>query len=151
AHVILITGPSALDAPTGPEVVRVETADQMAEAVRAALPRADVLIMAAAVADSKPVRLAERKIKRKEAPEALRLGPAPAALRVARAARAAGLVTVGLAVATREAVAHARGRLETEALGMIVVTDATVAGAGFEVESNRVVVLERDGAEEAVP
>src|SRR5690606_8229817 len=151
AHVILITGPSALDAPTGPEVVRVETADQMAEAVRAALPRADVLIMAAAVADFKPVRLAERKIKRKEAPEAIALAPAPDVLRVTRDARPADLVTVGFALETHDAVANAREKLESKALDMIVVNDATVPGAGFEVETNRVVILERDGAEEALP
>jgi len=151
AHVILITGPSALDAPTGVEVVRVETAEQMAEAVRAALPRADVLIMAAAVADFRPVGPAERKIKRKEAPEAIALEPAPDVLSVTRDARPAGLVTVGFALETHDALANARAKLESKALDLIVLNDATVPGAGFEVETNRVVILDRDGAEEALP
>src|SRR5690606_20607289 len=66
AHVILISGPSALAVPTGTELVGVETAEEMSSAVRTALPRADVLIMAAAVADFRPAQRADRKIKKKD-------------------------------------------------------------------------------------
>lgn len=151
AHVILISGPSALPAPTGTELVGVETAEEMAAAVRAALPRADALIMAAAVADFRPAQRAERKIKKSEAPEAIVLEPAPDVLRDTRDARPAGLVTVGFALETHDAVANARAKLESKALDLIVLNDATAPGAGFEVETNRVVILERDGTSEALP
>jgi len=151
ARVILITGPSALEPPVGVDVVRVETAEEMANAVRGALPTADVLIMAAAVADFRPVRAAERKIKRKEAPGAIALEPAPDVLRSTLDARPAGLVTVGFALETHDALSNARAKLEAKGLDLIVLNDATEPGAGFEVETNRVVILDRSGGEEALP
>ncbi|HEX7089049.1 MAG TPA: bifunctional phosphopantothenoylcysteine decarboxylase/phosphopantothenate--cysteine ligase CoaBC [Longimicrobiales bacterium] len=151
ARVLLISGPSALEPPTGAEVMRVETAEDMAEAVRATLPGADVLIMAAAVADFRPAERAGRKIKKAEAPGAIPLEAAPDVLGTTRAARPPGLVAVGFALETHDAMANAREKLERKALDLIVLNEATAPGAGFEVETNRVVIIDRSGASEALP
>lgn len=162
ADVVLVTGPTLLDSPPGPVVRRVESAAQMEGAVRDALPRADALIMAAAVADFRPAQPANRKIKKEAAPSAIQLEPAPDVLTATRDARPAGLAVVGFALETVDAAAvhgpagaslrsRARSKLESKALDLVVLNEAGAPGAGFEVETNRVVILDREGGEEALP
>ncbi len=151
AEVTLVTGPTALPAPVGADVVAVETAEQMKDAVAAALPSADVLIMAAAVADFRPVSVASAKIKKEARPAAIPLESAPDVLKVTRGSRRPGMVAVGFALETENARANARGKLESKDLDLVVLNDATVPGAGFEVETNQVVLLDRAGGAEALP
>ncbi len=151
AEVALVTGPAALPAPVGAAVVRIETAQEMKEAVLSALAGADVLVMAAAVADFRPAAVAADKIKKEQRPDAIRLEPAPDVLRETRPARSAALVTVGFALETENARANARAKLAAKDLDLVVLNDATVPGAGFEVETNQVVFLDRAGGEEALP
>ncbi len=151
AQVVLVSGPTARPEPVGVEVVPVETAQEMKDAVAAALPSADVLLMAAAVADFRPVSVAAEKIKKDARPEAISLEPAPDVLRVTRAARPAGLIAVGFALETENVRANARGKLAAKDLDLVVLNDATAPGAGFEVETNEVVLLDRAGGEEPLP
>ncbi|HEX7090632.1 MAG TPA: phosphopantothenoylcysteine decarboxylase, partial [Longimicrobiales bacterium] len=151
AEVVLISGPTQLEPPPGPRVVRVETAAEMAAAVGEALADAAALIMAAAPADFRPARPAERKIKKERAPDAIALEAAPDILMTTRSARPAGLVVVGFALETDDARANARRKLEAKALDLIVLNEPTTPGAGFEVETNQVVLIDRKGAEEALP
>ncbi|MBX6362363.1 MAG: bifunctional phosphopantothenoylcysteine decarboxylase/phosphopantothenate--cysteine ligase CoaBC [Gemmatimonadetes bacterium] len=151
AEVTLVAGPTALPAPTGPALVRVETAADMESAVRAALPDADALVMAAAVADFRPAQRAPEKIKKERTPAALALERAPDVLRETRDARPAGLVVVGFALETEDVRANARRKLNEKDLDLVVVNDATVPGAGFEVETNQVTILDRTGREEDLP
>jgi phosphopantothenoylcysteine decarboxylase / phosphopantothenate---cysteine ligase len=152
AHVTLISGPSALPAPTGVERLGVETAAAMRDAVAAALPDADALIMAAAVADFRPVRPHARKVKKEGgAPPELTLEPTEDVLLSTRELRPEGCVIVGFALETESAVAHGRDKLRRKDLDLLVVNDATEPGAGFEVETNRVVLLDRGGVAEELP
>jgi phosphopantothenoylcysteine decarboxylase/phosphopantothenate--cysteine ligase len=151
AEVVLITGPSSVAAPPGACVVRVETTEQMRDAVARELPGADALIMAAAPADFRPSDVAGQKIKKSSSPAALALSPTPDILASTIDARRAGSVVVGFALETTDVVAHGRDKLERKQLDLIVVNDATEAGAGFGVDTNRVALLSRDGADERLP
>jgi phosphopantothenoylcysteine decarboxylase/phosphopantothenate--cysteine ligase len=152
ADVVLVSGPSHLAPPTGAELVRVETAEEMRAAVEAALPAADALVMAAAVADFRPAAPAEQKIK-KEAGEvpAIRLERTPDVLLATRAARPRGCVVVGFALETTDVLGNGRRKLEAKGLDLLVANDATEPGAGFEVATNRVTILARDGQDEHLP
>lgn len=151
ARVILIHGPVDLPPPPGSEPVRTETAEDMASAVRRSLPSADVLIMAAAVADFRPISPQSSKIRKENRPDAIGLEAAPDILRSTRDARPAGCIVVGFALETDDAHASARRKLESKGLDMIVLNEANAPGAGFEVDTNRVTILQADGREEALP
>jgi len=151
AEVHLIAGPTSVSPPPGVRVERIETAADMEAAVARALPGADALLMAAAVADFRPARVAAEKIKKADAPDAIPLEPAPDVLRATRAARRPGMVVVGFALETEDAAANARRKLESKDLDLIVLNEATRPGSGFEVDTNQVVILDRSGGETALP
>ncbi|HEX6070864.1 MAG TPA: bifunctional phosphopantothenoylcysteine decarboxylase/phosphopantothenate--cysteine ligase CoaBC [Longimicrobiaceae bacterium] len=152
ARVTLISGPSALPTPTGVERLPVETAAEMRDAVAAALPDADALIMAAAVADFRPARPSPQKVKKeKGSPPELTLESTDDVLLATRDLRPAGCVTVGFALETEAPVEHGRAKLGRKDLDLLVVNDATEPGAGFEVETNRVVLLDRGGGADELP
>jgi phosphopantothenoylcysteine decarboxylase/phosphopantothenate--cysteine ligase len=151
ADVLLISGPSALPAPAGIAVQRIESTADLEAAVRAALPAADVLIMAAAPADYRPARIADWKIPREGRPPAIELEPTTDILAATASARRAGSVIVGFALETGDAVTKGRAKLERKGLDLIVINDALEPGAGFETETNRVTIVGRDGATVDVP
>jgi phosphopantothenoylcysteine decarboxylase / phosphopantothenate---cysteine ligase len=151
ADVTLIAGPTSVAPPPGPRLVRIETAAHMLEAVRDALADADVLIMSAAVADFRPASPSATKLKKADAPSALQLEPAPDVLRSTRDARRPGTLVVGFALETGDGRDNARAKLRDKDLDLIVLNSADEPGAGFDVDTNRVVLLTRDGAEEELP
>ena len=151
ADVLLIAGAVSAPIPPELELVRVESTDEMCEAVRAALPGADVLVMAAAPADFRPAQVAGHKIKKEKAPESIALEGTPDILAATRDARRAGAVVVGFALETDDLLANARAKLERKGLDLIVANDAGEAGAGFEVDTNRVTLLGRDGDVQQLP
>lgn len=151
AHVTLIAGPTEVPPPHGPNLVAVETAAEMDEAVQKAGAQADALIMAAAVADFRPAGPAAQKMKKRDAPASLPLEPVADILAGARAAMPEGAVLVGFALETEDVRANALKKLKEKDLDLIVLNDATRPGAGFGVSTNEVVILDRDGAEEALP
>jgi phosphopantothenoylcysteine decarboxylase/phosphopantothenate--cysteine ligase len=151
ADVVLISGPSAIAAPVGPELRKVETADQMAAAVGAAIRSADALVMAAAVADFRPAEPAAAKIKKHSRLSAIELEPAPDVLSVTRAQRAQNLRVVGFALETGAHEANAMRKLQEKGMDIVVLNDATEAGAGFEVATNKVTIFAADGSSEVLP
>ncbi len=152
ADVLLVSGPSHLPVPVGVEVRKIESAEQMRAAVAEALPSADALVMAAAVADFRPSSAADQKIKKESgAVPQIVLEPTADVLRATREARRPGSVIVGFALETTDAVENGRRKLQGKGLDLLVVNDATEPGAGFEVETNRVVLLQRDQPDEALP
>lgn len=151
AEVTLITGPVSLHAPVGVSVVTVETTAQMEAAVGRALPEADLLIMAAAPADYRPAETAGAKRPRQEGLLTVALEPTDDILRRTASLRKPGSVIVGFALETGDAVAKGRAKLARKQLDLIVVNDALEPGAAFEVDTNRVVILDRDGGERIVP
>ena len=151
AEVTLVCGPvSRAHVPTGPRVIRVESTQEMADAVRTALPSADALVMAAAPADFRPATVAGDKIKKSTRPDAIALEPTPDILLTTRDARKPGAVVVGFALETRDAVSYGRSKLLAKGLDFVVVNDATEEGAGFGVDTNRVTIVSTD-ADEALP
>jgi phosphopantothenoylcysteine decarboxylase/phosphopantothenate--cysteine ligase len=152
AEVSLVAGPLAVETPAGPRVQRVETTADMARAVGALLPSADVLIMAAAPADFRPTQPASSKIKKgAERPPIVTLENTEDILRSTVARRRKGTIVVGFALETGEALEHGRKKLRDKQLDLIVVNDATELGAGFGGETNRVTLIDRSGDEESLP
>jgi phosphopantothenoylcysteine decarboxylase/phosphopantothenate--cysteine ligase len=151
ADVSLVAGPLQVPTPPGVRVTRVETTDEMAAAVAAELPQADVLVMAAAPADFRPAQAAGQKMKRGAGDATLALAPTADILAGTRALRRGGAVIVGFALETTDLEANARKKLAAKDLDLIVLNDATEPGAGFGVETNRVTLLGRDGGVDALP
>jgi len=149
ARVILISGPAHLDRPAGVDLVSVCTAEEMSAAVQKHAEGASVVIMAAAVADFRPVAPQAVKIKR-QGRLVLELEPTPDIL--------AGLrrpgdqrILVGFAAETHDVAQHAREKLASKGLDMVVANDVTREGAGFDVETNVVSIFTRDGRQLDLP
>lgn len=150
AEVELICGPTLLDAPAGPRLVPVETAEEMRVAVAKAVPGADALIMAAAVADFRPSDVPDRKIKRAAGFDSIPLEPAADVLRETAGDRPDGCVVVGFALETDDAEANAREKLRSKGLDLVVLNEIGPS-TGFEVETNRVRLIGPEGEPEEVP
>ena len=151
ARVILVSGPTALAAPCGVEMVQVASARQMRDAVMARLAEATVVIKAAAVADYRPTKRAEHKIKKgQEAELELILEKNPDILAELGQCKTTQLL-VGFAAETTELVENARKKLETKNLDLIVANDVSRSDAGFDVDTNAVRLLYRDGSSEELP
>ncbi len=151
ADVVLISGPTSLAAPVGVDLVRIESTAELEDAVRRHLPAADVLIMAAAPADYRPTEPSETKRPRAEGALAIPLEPTTDILRATESERKPGSVIVGFALETGDALAKGRVKLERKALDLIVVNDALEAGSGFETDTNRVALVDREGAPRILP
>jgi phosphopantothenoylcysteine decarboxylase/phosphopantothenate--cysteine ligase len=151
AIVDLVAGPMSVATPEGSTVHRVDSTEEMAAAVARLLPSADVLIMAAAPADFRVAAPAPHKIKKTESAPTLALANTPDILLTTRHARRPGMVVVGFALETNDAVDSGRRKLASKDLDMIVVNDAAEAGAGFAVDTNRVTLLRRTGEDENLP
>ena len=148
ADVTLIAGHVDIPLPGEVNVVRTGSADEMGEAVSRALPAADVLFMAAAPADFRVSSQAPTKIKKDGAAPSLALEHTEDILQSTISLRRRGSVIVGFALETGDGVAHARTKLESKDLDMVVMNDATEPGAGFSVDTNRVTLIHRSGNEE---
>ncbi len=151
AQVTLVHGPIAVPVPVGVQAVAVTTTADMRDAVAMALPRADALIMAAAPADFRPVRIAVDKIKKGAEAPTITLEHTDDILLTTRAARKVGSVIMGFALETTDVEAQAAAKLQRKGLDFIVANDATEDGAGFGIDTNRVVILSRDGSRETPP
>jgi phosphopantothenoylcysteine decarboxylase/phosphopantothenate--cysteine ligase len=151
AEVTLIGGAMSVEPPAGVTTIRVQTTEQMATAVRDALAEAGLLIMAAAPADFRPDHAEPQKLDKREAPPTLNLVAATDILKSTMDARPKKCLVVGFALETSDARKRARKKLEEKKLDMIVVNDATEPGAGFTVDTNRVSLLIKGGAELELP
>jgi phosphopantothenoylcysteine decarboxylase/phosphopantothenate--cysteine ligase len=138
-------------APAGVEIVSVQTASEMQEAVTSRAAGADVVVMAAAVADFRPKEPPNRKLKKHEGIPDIVLEPTHDFLVDLGREKPAGQVLVGFAAETDDLVAHAAEKLRTKRLDLIVGNDISQPDAGFEVDTNRAVILDADGGREALP
>ncbi|MFS8584463.1 MAG: bifunctional phosphopantothenoylcysteine decarboxylase/phosphopantothenate--cysteine ligase CoaBC [Acidimicrobiia bacterium] len=150
AKVTLVTT-ADLPVPPGADVVRVETAAEMDEAVRAAAPAADVIVMAAAVADFRPAAAATRKIKKDEGVPEIVLEPTVDILAGLGRTKRPDQTLVGFAAETEQVRQNAASKLVAKGADLIVANDVTAPGAGFEHDTNHVVILNADGTEREVP
>ncbi|MGB9724222.1 MAG: bifunctional phosphopantothenoylcysteine decarboxylase/phosphopantothenate--cysteine ligase CoaBC [Chloroflexia bacterium] len=154
AAVTLVTAPTALPTPVGAERVEVRTAEEMRAAVLAALPQCDILVMAAAVADFRPAEVSGQKIKKGKAGLTLHLERTPDILAEVAAERERSgrpALVIGFAAETEDLLRNARAKLEGKRLDLIVANDVSSPDSGFGVDTNRVVLLDRYGLEQALP
>ncbi|HEV8296059.1 MAG TPA: bifunctional phosphopantothenoylcysteine decarboxylase/phosphopantothenate--cysteine ligase CoaBC [Acidimicrobiales bacterium] len=150
AKVTLIST-NLLAVPAGVEVVRVESAAEMAAAVTAVADEADIVVMAAAVADFRPVAPAAAKIKKDTGPPAVVLEPTTDILAALGARKRPDQVLVGFAAETSELRANAAAKLARKGADLIVANDVSQPNVGFEHDTNEVLILTAAGAERAVP
>ena len=150
AVVALITAPSALSDPYAVTVQRVRCAVEMRDAVINHCDGADALIMAAAVADYQPAEALHEKIKRQDA-EGLTVDLVRTPDILAEVGRPPGLVKVGFAAESHDLLANARHKLQTKGLDLIAANDITAQDSGFGADTNRVILLDRDGGQEELP
>jgi phosphopantothenoylcysteine decarboxylase/phosphopantothenate--cysteine ligase len=154
ATVTLITGPTHLPTPAGAERVDVTTAQEMHDVVLSATERADVLLMAAAVADYRPATVASQKIKKGEGDRAIHVvctSDILSAVAVRWAKTRHPHVVVGFAAESENLVENARAKLAAKNLDLIVANDVTARDAGFATETNRALILDRDGGVTELP
>ncbi|MFO7536982.1 MAG: bifunctional phosphopantothenoylcysteine decarboxylase/phosphopantothenate--cysteine ligase CoaBC [Chloroflexota bacterium] len=157
AEVTLVLGPVAEPPPLGVNLVPVETTAQMGEAVLAAVADADALFMVAAVADFRPDKLSERKLKKTEANDwgqAIGLEVTLdilSAVKEQREKTGFPRVSLGFAAETHDAYEYGRAKLLRKGLNFIAVNDVMAEGAGFAVDTNRIVLLSSAGVVEEMP
>jgi phosphopantothenoylcysteine decarboxylase/phosphopantothenate--cysteine ligase len=152
ANVVLISGPTALKPPAGVDVVHVTKAAEMHQAVRRQAATADVVIMAAAVADYAPSAAASQKIHKDQDSMTVTLVRTPdiiGELGRRRAGQGKPLL-VGFAAETDDVIGQARRKLQEKGLDLIVANDVSRADAGFEVDTNEVTLVSAAG-EEPIP
>ena len=147
ADVVLVSAPTALNPPVGMEVVHVETTIQMRDAIVNATAKADALIMAAAPADFRPVATAESKIKRKVETITLELVENPDILGAVKS----DLIRVGFAAESENMVENATEKLKRKNLDLIAANDITAIDSGFDVDTNKVVLIDREGNVDDLP
>jgi phosphopantothenoylcysteine decarboxylase/phosphopantothenate--cysteine ligase len=149
ADVTLVSGPVSLPVPFGVRCVRVETAAEMRDAVMAAYPDTDAVVMTAAVADLRPADTAAAKLKKDAAPDTLSLERTDDIL-AGLGADKGGRVLIGFAAETEDVVGYARGKLIAKNLDLVVGNDISEPGVGFDSTVNRVVFVSAD-REEPMP
>jgi phosphopantothenoylcysteine decarboxylase/phosphopantothenate--cysteine ligase len=151
ARVILVSGPVALEPPAGVELIKVESAAQMAEAVLTQADSSDLIIKAAAVADYRPVDRAGQKVKKRVESSAVALVRNPDILAALGERKKTGQILVGFAAETENLLENAASKLTRKNLDLIVANDVSADDAGFNVDTNRVTLLYRDGRIEELP
>jgi phosphopantothenoylcysteine decarboxylase / phosphopantothenate---cysteine ligase len=154
ARVVLVSGPTDLKIPEGVDWVPVRATEEMWRAVLDRARDANIVIMAAAVADYRPAAAQDKKMKRGDGSIALELEPTADILaELGRAAQneKGRRVLVGFAAETDRVAENARGKLARKGADMIVANDVTQEGAGFDTDTNIVTIYLRDGREIALP
>ncbi len=141
-RVLLVSGPTSLTPPGAAEVTRVESAEQMQEAVLSLLPQATIVIKAAAVSDYRAKSVSGQKIKRK-GPISLELEPTADILKEI-SLRKQSQIVVGFAAETENVLENARQKLASKHLDAIVVNDVSREGVGFDSDRNEVTVISHD-------
>lgn len=145
--VVLISGPVALKNPPGATVIDIVSAEEMHKAVKAEIDSADVLIMCAAVCDYRPENIQLRKMKKKSERLTLQLVPTLDILREIGNSKKDKFV-VGFAAESDDLIENAQKKLSEKNLDMIVANPITESDAGFESDTNRVIIMDRCGNSE---
>jgi phosphopantothenoylcysteine decarboxylase/phosphopantothenate--cysteine ligase len=151
ARVVLVSGPTALGKPNGVEVIGVETAAEMKDAMLSHLDEASVVVMAAAVSDFRPDAAASSKIKKGPQSRTLKLVRTDDILLELGRRRRPEQTLVGFAAETEELESRAREKLEKKKLDLIVANDVSQNGAGFGGDTNQVLLLGKDGSADELP
>jgi len=147
AKVTLVTAPTSLVEPVGVNLVKVNTAQEMQQAVQNVTTQADALVMAAAVADYRPTKTAKDKIKKGEVGLTLELEPTPDILSSVKG----NFIKVGFAAESSNLMENAKQKLKQKGLDLIVANDITASDSGFGTDTNRVTTIDREGKVDSLP
>ncbi|MGQ0435005.1 MAG: bifunctional phosphopantothenoylcysteine decarboxylase/phosphopantothenate--cysteine ligase CoaBC, partial [Microthrixaceae bacterium] len=150
AKVTLVTT-TALPVPAGIDVARVDTAAEMEHAVLSRADDADVIVMAAAVADFRPEKSASSKIKKSGGVPEITLEPTADILAALGSRHRPGQTIVGFAAETDDLRANAASKLASKGIDLIVANDVSAPGVGFEHDTNAVIILGADGSAHEIP
>jgi phosphopantothenoylcysteine decarboxylase / phosphopantothenate---cysteine ligase len=150
AEVVLVSGPTALLPPAGARLIAVNTGLEMHDAILDEFAACTTAIMAAAVADYRPARIASKKIKKESSAVQLCLEPNPDILKKLGAIKN-GKFLVGFAAETEDLTANAIIKLNAKNLDMIIANDVTLEGSGFDGDTNIAAILDRNGARRTLP
>lgn len=151
AQVTVISGPVTLPPPPGCDLIRVETAAEMQEAVLARCAESDVVIGAAAVADYTPAAPADGKLKRGKSPVRLELQPTTDIIAECGRRKRTGQFVVAFAAETEDLLKHARAKLTAKHADMVVANDVSRPDTGMESDRNAGWLLFADGSQEELP
>jgi len=144
AEVTTVTGITTVQPPVGVKVIKVESAEEMADAVRVELQNSTIFIGAAAVADYRPAKQASQKIKKHSDSLTLELERTPDILAHASANRHEGLLVIGFAAETENLVPNAQAKLRSKNLDIVVANDVTLANSGFDSDTNTISIITRE-------
>lgn len=150
AKVTLISGPSNLPVPSGVNFVQVKTAKEMLDAVKSTFRKVDALIMSAAVSDFSPTLISKEKIKKGGEEIVLKLKPTVDILKEMGKQKKQKIL-VGFSLETEDEIKNAKKKLAEKNLDLIVVNNPNVPGAGFEVDTNQVTLIDKRGKIEKLP
>jgi phosphopantothenoylcysteine decarboxylase/phosphopantothenate--cysteine ligase len=147
AEVTLVSAPTLLPEPAGVKVVPIKTTVEMQKAVAKAVKGADALIMAAAVTDYQPRTIAKDKLKKDTASLELELVRTPDILAEVKG----DFIKIGFAAESNDIIANAKKKLKSKKLDLIVANDITAADSGFGVDTNKVIIIDKQGKAEKLP
>jgi phosphopantothenoylcysteine decarboxylase/phosphopantothenate--cysteine ligase len=150
AQVTLITGPTNLPLPLVENIIKVRTAQEMHKAVMDNYKKATVVIKAAAVADYRPKLIAHDKIKKDDKPRTIELVRNPDIIdEIGKIKK--NIVLVGFAMETKDLLASAREKLKKKNMDLIVANSLLDEGAGFQADTNKITILDREGDTQSLP
>jgi phosphopantothenoylcysteine decarboxylase/phosphopantothenate--cysteine ligase len=148
AKVTVIAGVTTAAEPVDVKIIRAISAEEMHSAVMRDLPSATVFVGAAAVADYRPSHAAENKIKKTDEQMILTLEKTPDILSDVSKNRREGMLVVGFAAETNDVINYARGKMERKGLDLVIANDVSKKGAGFDVDTNIITIVSRNGEQE---
>ena len=148
AKVTLVSGPTALDQPLGVEMKKIHTAEEMYQEVTAAAETADIVVMAAAVADYTPATVADQKIKKKDGDMSIPLKRTKDILLSLGERKKPGQVICGFSMETEKLLENSAAKLAKKNADMICANSLTQEGAGYQVDTNILSLITKDGIEQ---
>ena len=150
AQVTLITGPTNLPLPLVENIIKVRTAQEMHKAVMDNYKKATVVIKAAAVADYRPKLIARDKIKKDDKPRTIELVRNPDIIdEIGKIKK--NILLVGFAMETKDLLANAREKLKKKNMDLIVANSLREEGAGFQADTNKITIIDREGDTQSLP
>jgi len=147
ARVSLITAPTSIPKPVGIDIIKVNTAQEMQQSVENVTPKADALVMAAAVADYRPKSIIKEKIKKGDTKFTIAMECTPDIIGIASGT----FIKIGFAAESSNLVENAKQKLKQKGLDFIVANDITASDSGFGTDSNRVTIIDREGGVDSLP
>jgi len=150
AQVTLITGPTKLSLPSVENIIKVRTAQEMHKAVIDNYKKSTVIIKAAAVADYRPKVFVKEKIKKDDKPRSIELERNPDII-AEIGQNKKNIVLVGFAMETKDLLANAREKLEKKNMDLIVANSLREEGAGFQTDTNKITIIDREGDVQSLP